>query len=52
MEIKKLNQEISESRDNENTKAAAVNLQGMVDYIAMMTGVELPTNEEVYNDER
>lgn len=48
--IKRFKQSIAERKDYENTCASVENQMAYIDYIAMMCGVDIPTEEEGAND--
>ena len=43
---KKITMALEDKADLENAKADAVNLKAIIDYLAMMCDVEIPTEED------
>lgn len=46
MRIKKMTEDIYNSRENENLRATVAQQAATIDYIAMMADVEIPVEEE------
>ncbi|MBQ8974312.1 MAG: hypothetical protein IJ072_01155 [Oscillospiraceae bacterium] len=51
MYINRLNMTIAESRDAERARADVIRQAAMIEYIAMMTDIELPMTDEAEEDD-